>query len=103
MQPVATAIGTSATTLYAPFIDSTKERGTLIFLNLANTTTSDVTVDIFITTTPNTYIASSLLVPAKGNVVLSGAWTVNSTASLIKAIASATGVDASGTVVESDA
>jgi len=103
MQPIAVAIGVTNTTLYDPFIDATKERGTLIFLHLQNTTLADITVDIFIDMATDVYITDDLVVPAKGSVDLVGAWTVDDGTELIKAIASAVGVDASGTVVESDA
>lgn len=103
MQPIAIAIGVANTTLYDPFIDATKERGTLIFLHLVNTSASDITLDIFIDRATDVYIAKTLLVPTLGYIDLVGAWTVNADTDLIKAIASATGVDATGTVVESDA
>lgn len=102
MQQIAVAIAASNTTLYDPFIDPAKERGTLIFLHLVNTTVADITVDIFIDMATDVYIADDLVVPAKGSVDLVGAWTVDAATENIVAIASAVGVDATGTVVETD-
>jgi hypothetical protein len=103
MQPIAAAILTTNTNLYDPFIDGTKERGTLICLHLVNTTNADITVDVFIDMATDVFILDDEVIPAKGTVTLTGAWTVDDGAEIIKAIASATGVDATGTVVESDA
>lgn len=102
MQSISIAIGTSNTTLYDPFVDGTKERATVIDLELCNTTTADITVDIFIDKATDVYLADDLTVPAKGTAHWRGAKTIDDAAHILKAIASAVGVDCTGTVLESD-
>ena len=77
MQQIAIAVGTTNTTIYDPFTDATKERGTLIHLNFCNTTAAAITVDVFIDLATDVYIVKTLSVPAIGQVSWSGAITVD--------------------------
>lgn len=99
-QAVAAAILTSNTTLYDPFVAAGATRGMVIYLHFCNTTTADITVDCFIDTTVDKYILDDKVIPAKGTVSWSGIITMATATDLLVAIASATGVDVTGTVME---
>lgn len=97
------AILVSATTLYTAFIGSVT-RAILVYLDLANTTAVDVTVNIWWESADGLtkrYIGQySLTVPANGGASWRGIVTLANAGEKIRAQASAAGVDAVGTVME---
>src|SRR3989304_10344602 len=96
-QPIKAAILTSATTLYTAFVGGT--RAMLVSLDLCNTTTADITVDCWVyddSAAATFYFADDLVVPAKGTASWRGMITLDGTSDLIRAQASATGVNANG-------
>ena len=100
-EPIEVAIGVTATDLYTAFTGGAS-RAWLVSLDLTNTTTSDITVDVYKEVSgPTDYrFGDDLIVPAKGTLSWRGMLTLKTAGDKIKAIASATGVDCVGTVVE---
>jgi hypothetical protein len=102
-QQIAIAVGTSNTTLYTAFVD-TSTRGVLASLDLTNTTTADITVSCWLENSAGTvltYFAKDMVIPAKTPAGYSHLITLAASGEKIRAVASATGVDALGTVMES--
>ena len=102
-QPIKAAVGASATTLYTAFV-AAASRAMLVSLDFVNTTTADITLDCWVSDASAGpalyYFADDVVVPAKGTVSWRGMITLDGSGDLIRAQASATGVDANGTVVE---
>ena len=99
-QEVSAAILTTATVLYNPFIAGGATRGLVIYLHFCNTTTADITIDVTLNTTVDKFILDDKVIPAKGTVSWSGCITLATATDSFDAIASATGVDCTGTVME---
>lgn len=101
-QPIKKAITVAAVTLYTAFV-SGASRAMLVSLDFANTTTADITIDCWVyddSAAASFYFADDLTVPAKGSANWRGMLTLDGASDLIRAQASATGVDCNGTVVE---
>jgi hypothetical protein len=102
-QPIHAAILTSNTTLYTAFVGGGATRAMLVFLILTNTTSADITVDVFWENAAGSttrLIADDINVPAKGTETFRGIVSIDTSSEKIRAIASAVGVDAVGTVME---
>lgn len=102
-QPIQIAVDDAATTLYTAFVGA-GTRAQLVSLDLTNTTTADITVDVtWVANGGGTtvYLADDLVVPSKGTASWRGMVTMDEAGDTIQAVASAHGVDALGTVVES--
>jgi hypothetical protein len=102
-QPIQAAIGIAATTLYTAFVAGGATRAMMVSLDLTNTTTSDITVDVYWLDDGGAnakYFADDLVVPAKGTASWRGIQVLDAASETIKAIASAVGVDATGCVLE---
>lgn len=98
---VNVAITGSATDLYSNPGSVTAQ---LVSLNLTNTTTSDITVDVWFAPTGGgtlVYLADDLTVPAKGEAAWAGMGVSSASGDKWRAQASAVGVDCIGAVVES--
>jgi len=94
---IAIAITASATDLYVP---GANVPGEVAVLDLCNTTTADVTVDVWYA--PNgggtlVYLFDDVVVPAKGHVQWTGLLTLDTNGDKLRAQGSATGVDCLGT------
>lgn len=100
--PVAinVSIGVSATDLYT----AGAAKAQLTSLVLTNTTGSPITIDVWKRNAGNTtswYIAATLGIPANGNRSLSKALvTFENSGEKLRAQASATGIDAVGSIIE---
>jgi len=102
-QPIQVAVGVGVTALYTAFVGGSATRAMLVSLDLTNTTTGDITVDVYwrdAADAVSRYFADDLVVPAKGIASWRGMQTLDAAGEAIKAIASAAGVDATGTVIE---
>lgn len=100
-QQVAQHVLASNTTLYTAFTGGT--RSMAVTLNFCNTTTADITVDVFLVNAAGSdsfYLVDDLVIPAKGTRQFTGIVVFATAAETLKAIASATGVDILGAVVE---
>lgn len=95
------AITVAALDLYTAFTTGTVAM--LVSIDFQNTTSADVTVDGWKRDANNLnsyYFADDLVVPAKGTASWRGIITLSQSGDKIRASASATGVDANGTVME---
>lgn len=102
--PINVAVLASETDLYTAFSIGGATTGTLLVLNLCNTGTVDLTIDVYYKKASDSskkYLAKTRTVPALGNLTLEKAGaTINTSTDKWCAIASATGIDAVGTVIE---
>ncbi len=100
-QKINASIGITATTLYTAFTGS-GTRAVMASVDFCNTTTADITIDFYkeVSGPTDYYIYKTMTVPAKDNLAWRGLITLDTAGDLIRAIASATGVDATGTVFE---
>ena len=102
-QQISVAVLASATTLYTGFTGGAATRAELCSLDLCNTTTGDLTIDLYYENSgggTTRYFAKTMTVPALGTISYKGLQTIAATGDKWKAIASGTGIDATGTVVE---
>lgn len=101
-EPINAALTVAALTLYTAFVEGAATRGMLVSLDLTNTTTADITVDLYVESAGpvDRRFADDIIVPAKTSVTWRGLITLNTAGQLIRATASATGVDCLGTVLE---
>jgi hypothetical protein len=102
-EQITVAVAASNTTLYTAFVD-TSTRGMLVSLDLTNTTTADITVSCWHENAAGsvlTYFAKDMVVPAKSVASWRGIVVLDASSEKIRAVASATGVDAAGAVMES--
>lgn len=97
---IAIAVGTSATDLYTA---GANVPASLVTLDLTNTTNADIRVDVWkeLSGPTSVYLGSTITVPAKGNASFRGMDTVVNNGDKWRAQATAAGVDANGTVLES--
>ena len=100
-QPIEAAIGIAATTLYTAFVGAAT-RAMVISIDLTNTTTAQITVDIWVDIGGAVLrlLADDLPIPPKQTLSWRGMATLNAAGELLRAQASAVGVDAVGTVME---
>lgn len=102
-QPINVAILGTATTLYTAFIGGGATRAMLVSLNLANTTVSDITVNVWYENAAGStlvYLDKPITVPALGSAWWKGMAVINTISDKWRAQASAVGVDCTGTVME---
>lgn len=102
-QQIATSLTTGTTSLYTGFIAGGASRGMLVSLELTNTSTADITASIWQELSGGTiqaYLCKSMPVPAGGNASWRGMAVVNASGDKIRGLASTTGVDIVGAVVE---
>jgi len=101
-QTINAAVLASATDLYTAFVGAAT-RAMLVSLDLCNTTTSDVTIDVWYEASGGgtlRYFAKTFTVPAHGSITWRGMQVINAAGDKWRAQASATGVDALGAVIE---
>lgn len=101
-KPIQCAILASDTTLYTAFV-GTATWATLVSLDYTNTTVNDITVTTFWESSDGMTtrkLGQSVTVPANGSASWRGMVPLVNASEKIRAIASATGVDALGTVME---
>lgn len=104
-QPINIAVGNTATTLYTAFVSGTATRAQLVAVNLCNTTSSDITVDVWwenAAASSTKYIGKTVTVPALGTASLTSPFmgVINTASDKWRAQGSAAGVDCVGAVVE---
>ena len=101
-EPVHLNVPASATTFYTAFTNAAS-RAMLVSMTLTNTTSSDITVDIWYENsgaTTLTYLAKTKTVPALGNMTWSGMDVIKSSSDKWRIQASATGVDLNAAISE---
>jgi hypothetical protein len=101
-QTINVAVGAGATDLFTAFV-AAASRGMLVALHFCNTTTADITVDVWHRDAGNTtsrFLMDDETVPAKGTLNWSGMVTLAAAGEKIRAQASGAGVDCLGTVIE---
>lgn len=102
--PINVSVLASETDLYTAFSVGGATTGTLVTLNLCNTGSTDITIDVYYKKASDSskkYLAKTLTVPALGTAALNQAGaTINTSTDKWCAIASATNIDAVGTVME---
>lgn len=97
---IAAAIGVANTDLYDPFVSAGATWGMIVALHFCNTTSADITIDVFLDMATDLYLCDDKVVPAKGNLDWTGIVTVDAGTEILKGIASASGVHVLGTVME---
>lgn len=99
---ILAAVGTAITTLHSVPASGVNQTQ-LVFLNFANKTAADITIDLVhenAAATVTHYLGDDIIIPAKGILQWTGLFTFTEASSKIRATASATGVDTVGTVLE---
>jgi hypothetical protein len=103
-QQIAITVATSATDLYAAFVGAAPPtRAMITSLNFCNTTTSDITIDVWLEPAGggvNIHLYDDVVVPAKGVLEWRGLIVLDASTEKIQAQASAAGVDCLGAVME---
>ena len=100
--PIKAAVAVSNTTLYTAFVGAAT-RAMLVALDFCNTTAADITIDVFFenaAASVTRYFGKGVVVPANGVASWRGMQVIDTASDKWRAIASATGVDCTGTVVE---
>jgi len=101
-EQILVSVAASLTTLYTKPASGVNQ-SQLVFINFCNTNASDRTLDLVhedAAGTTTKYILDDITVPGKGVYQWSGLFTFEEASSKIRAIASATGIDATGTALE---
>jgi hypothetical protein len=98
--PIASAIGNTNTTIYDPFTTAGATQAIISSLTFCNTTTSDITIDVFVDLATDIYLCDDKLIPAKGNVDWTGLIIINGSTQNLVAIGSASGVHVLGGALE---
>jgi len=102
-EPINAAIAITNTTLYTGFVNAGATRGVFSFLNLCNTSGSSIYVDLFYenaAASVTRFILDNTLVPPRGVFQWSGLFPIATSGDKIRGVASATGIDATGEVLE---
>ena len=97
---IAAVIGNTNTTIYDPFTTAGATTSIISCLTFCNTTTSDITIDVFIDLATDTYLLDDKTVPAKGNFQFTGIIIINGATQNLVAIGSALGVHVIGGALE---
>lgn len=101
--PIAVSVLASETDLYTAFSVVGASAAMLISLDLCNTGSTDITIDVYYKKAADgskKYFGKTTTVPALGTATWRGMETINTSGDKWCAIASATNVDATGTVME---
>jgi hypothetical protein len=98
--PIAAVIGNTNTTIYDPFTTAGATTTIISSLTFCNTTTSDITIDVFIDLGTDAYLLDDKTIPAKGNVEWTGILIINGATQNLVAIGSVAGVHVIGGALE---
>lgn len=100
-QPIQVSVLTSATTLYTAFVGGSATRAMLPSLTLTNTTSASITIDVWIDNGGVLfYILKTFPIAGLQTLDWTGMQTLDTSTDKFRAQASATGIDATGTVIE---